>query len=1104
MRARNWDVAAALQMWTQMLTWRQQHGADDILTQFDFVERPAFLNVYTTGLHKTDRQGRPILIQQLGRVDLTAISTITTDERMCLWHIQEYEKLFRVIFPACSQHQGVHIDQLFVVVDLQGVSFTDMIRVRKLLTMFMKMDSDNYPETLAVMAIINAPYWFGRMWSAIKEFLQGDTVKKIQILSSDYQTFLLQHIAPENLLACYGGTSQGPITHNLGPWDDPSPHTHTMQQQHASETRNASNPPHQSALPAVTPAAISATSPFSAASQRPTHQQNSAHSDSHREPEDGAMGRQSSHPSQKSHTSHVSLLPHALHHPLLSRSPPSTLSPHTTDGFGRRYHHSGAVDNTEPLLCSPLQLHQQRQQQQQQQQTGSLHIRGSSPRSKHANSNANSPPSPSKHQLSGSPTDPHPAASSPHTAHSVLSLSSSTSTSAADPAGCPSSLRVSIASTHSDEPFFSPCSTNSRSVSGMGSPSSTTRSLFFSSPYSHGQGSTTSASQHALQQAHPRSQPTVVPTTDKVSALTTSLSTPTPAPRIAHPKPAYNRTSSAAHGQRLSPDRPSPRPPMSKLTTAASTPHSHSTEHDVLGTSFLGSDDSTRQHQHAAGGLPSCAAQSACQGGVGVLLSSRYEASVAGSVAGSIGFWSAASSPNQSRRTSMELNSRGSGLVGQQQRGFHLAVVAAGHALANGSVACGVAAVDNSQSLTVITQQPHPQLVSSHVETPRFALAPLLTGSHKHKRGPASMGADDAIAAAEAACAAADALHYPSPHHPHSSAPHNASPGRANNLAQGSRPASMGDRKPSFSNLLLASPAEHGPQPLVSEPSLADDPHSPHVKHEHASVPQSSTRPSHSHTIPPASHHHSRSDSVTQRPTQGSRQAIEPQQEFLDHDTDQSGEDDDESNLLTPELPHLPAATSTVRPWYLMLPGASWFRHRVQSSRHRRVDKRVDAAVKQHHSRGGDDSGGAAQPEGSSNGDSGGERGPQRCHDKGPTGGSEDITRCLLPPSGPSVSGMRYGHCEERAANMAEMVGMSGLQGSSGSGRIAVEAVADLVTGLVAGAGEAFKTHAKAAGRRVRQSRARRRRQQEKQRGPGTSLNTLSSLCCGGSLCVIM
>lgn len=522
---------------------------------------------------------------------------------------------------------------------------------------------------------------------------------------------------------------------------------------------------------------------------------------------------------------------------------------------------------------------------------------------------------------------------------------------------------------------------------------------------------------------------------------------------------------------------------MSELTTAASTPHSHTKQHDVLGTSFLGTDDGTR-HQHAIGGLSSGAEQSAFQGGVGLLLSSRYEASFAGSVAGSVGFWSAASSPNLSLRSSMELNSRGSCLVGEQQRGFHLAVVAAGHALANGSVASGVAAVDKSHSLTVTTQQPHPQLVGLQAETPRFALAPLLMGSNKHKRGPASMDANDAVAAAEAACAAADALHY--------------------NLVHGSRPACMGDRKLSFSNLLFASTAEHGPQPLVSELSLAYDPHSPHVKHEHASIPQSSTHLSHSHTIPTASHHHCRSDSVTQRPTQGSRQAIEPQLEFLDHDTDQSGDDDDESNMLIPELPHLPSATSTGRPWYLMLPGASWFRHRVQSSRHRRVDKRVDAAVKQHHSRGIDGSGGAAQPEGSSNGDSGGERGHQSCHDNGPTGSSEDITRCLLPSSGPSVSVMRHSHSEERASNMAEMVGMSGLQGSSGSGRIAVEAVADLVTGLVAGAGEAFKTHAKAAGKRVRQSKARRRRQQEKQRGHGTTLNSFSSLCCGGSLCTIM
>lgn len=43
------------------------------------------------------------------------------------------------------------------------------------------MDSNNYPETLARMAIINAPGWFSTSWSAIKGVLNGETVKKIEV-----------------------------------------------------------------------------------------------------------------------------------------------------------------------------------------------------------------------------------------------------------------------------------------------------------------------------------------------------------------------------------------------------------------------------------------------------------------------------------------------------------------------------------------------------------------------------------------------------------------------------------------------------------------------------------------------------------------------------------------------------------------------------------------------------------------------------------------------------------------------------------------------------------------------------------------------------------
>eukprot|EP00983_Pelagomonas_calceolata_P090767 1157460-Pelagomonas_calceolata.AAC.4 len=40
-----------------------------------------------------------------------------------------------------------------------SVEHWDMMRVKDLLTGYIKVDSNNYPETLGAMVIINAPYW---------------------------------------------------------------------------------------------------------------------------------------------------------------------------------------------------------------------------------------------------------------------------------------------------------------------------------------------------------------------------------------------------------------------------------------------------------------------------------------------------------------------------------------------------------------------------------------------------------------------------------------------------------------------------------------------------------------------------------------------------------------------------------------------------------------------------------------------------------------------------------------------------------------------------------------------------------------------------------
>lgn len=53
--------------------------------------------------------------------------------------------------------------------------------VKDLLSTYIKIDSANYPETLAAMVIINAPMWFSGAFSAVKSFLNAETQKKIQV-----------------------------------------------------------------------------------------------------------------------------------------------------------------------------------------------------------------------------------------------------------------------------------------------------------------------------------------------------------------------------------------------------------------------------------------------------------------------------------------------------------------------------------------------------------------------------------------------------------------------------------------------------------------------------------------------------------------------------------------------------------------------------------------------------------------------------------------------------------------------------------------------------------------------------------------------------------
>lgn len=110
------------------------------------------------GSHAASQDGRPVYIEQLGKLDLNKLFSVTTQERQVQRLVVEYEKFLRQRLPVCTalRDDGLIVDTSCTIIDLAGVGISQFWKVKHLVQEASNIGQNYYPGQFYCSAVRKA------------------------------------------------------------------------------------------------------------------------------------------------------------------------------------------------------------------------------------------------------------------------------------------------------------------------------------------------------------------------------------------------------------------------------------------------------------------------------------------------------------------------------------------------------------------------------------------------------------------------------------------------------------------------------------------------------------------------------------------------------------------------------------------------------------------------------------------------------------------------------------------------------------------------------------------------------------------------------------